>query len=65
MYRHSKKITRFGVVNMRLRPCSRGLSNIQQFLPDTDQFARRHIGLNNATEQEMTNFLGLEVCIHV
>ena len=73
MYRQCRAITRLRVANMRLgtttqpifavssRCCSTGISKIEQLLPQTDQFPSRHIGLNPETEQEMTNFLGLEV----
>lgn len=72
MYRQCRAITRLRVANMRLgtttqpifavssRCCSTGISKIEQLLPQTDQFPSRHIGLNPETEQEMTNFLGLE-----
>ena len=71
MYRHCKTIR---VANMWLgkaapqtffavsrRCCSSGVSKIEQLLLQTDKFPSRHIGINPQTEQEMTNFLGLEV----
>ena len=78
MYRQCRAIPRLRVHNMRLgkrttqttfaissRCCSSGISKIEQLLPQTDQFPSRHIGLNPETEQEMTNFLGLEVSLQI
>ena len=73
MYRQCRALTRLRVSNMRLgtsttqkvlATCSRylsGISKIEELLPQTDPFASRHLGLNPETEQEMANFLGLEV----
>ena len=66
-------MARLGVANTRLgaitqavssisnRFCSTSVVTIEQLLPQTDEFRTRHIGINSETEQEMTNFLGLEV----
>ena len=73
MYRQCRAITRLHVPNMWLgrtttqkvfaisSRCSSGISKIEKLLPQTDPFPSRHIGLNPESEQEMTNFLGLEV----
>ena len=76
MYRKCRAVTRLRVGNRWLgkaatdtvfavsgRCFSSGVSrsNIEKLLPPTDQFPARHIGINPETEQQMTNFLGLEV----
>ena len=46
------------------RMASTAISNTERFLPTTDPFPARHIGLTMKEEQEMANFLGFEVTIH-